>query len=655
MIGFDIEVAPNFTSLAAVSHDKREEHHFFCVHESLDQRQEYIEYLHNIILNNEILVTYNGLEYDYPVIHRILTNERYFLSASVSDVTAWVYNVSKHVITRQASRIQTPLIRQYDLYKIYHFDNKARATSLKKLQAVLRRDRVADLPFAHDQLITAEMIPMIKDYNIGDVLDTLAVLDRALSEGKIDTRVNVLPAEYPGIDFTNMSDVAIGEAILVYEIEKEQGFSIPNPQYKQFNSFKIQDILLKNLHFNDPQFKKVYNFFASNVVTSTKGSFPLYSCKVSGLEYFYGQGGIHGSVSNKIVSSDDEYSIVDWDVSSFYPNIAIVNDIHPSHVGKIFNVVYKRIYDKRASIPKSNPMNGSYKLSLNGAFGKSGDGFSKLFDPKTTMSITINGQLLLSMFIDMIITTIGQDVEVIQANTDGCTLRIKKTREQDMLEIVDRWQSMTHLMLERADYSKMIISDVNNYMAIKIDGKVKYKGRFEIDRELHKNPSNRIIAIAVANYFINNISPEETITTHLLKTEYPNIPDDKGKPIVAYGAHDFFSICRAKPSPDKGMAYFYLWSVDNGAVVKTKLQKLNRYYYCKSKSSKIIKVYEDGSSSSLDKDRVGHAMANDLRTSPIDASTIDFDVYIKRAYKIINNFSNSSTVKNVSSSQLNLF
>ena len=44
-----------------------------------------------------------------------------------------------------------------------------------------------------------------------------------------------------------------------------------------------------------------------------------------------------------------------------------------------------------------------YKLAANGAYGKSGEESSFLYDPKYTMSTTINGQLLLSMLLEEIL------------------------------------------------------------------------------------------------------------------------------------------------------------------------------------------------------------------------------------------------------------
>jgi hypothetical protein len=57
---------------------------------------------------------------------------------------------------------------------------------------------------------------------------------------------------------------------------------------------------------------------------------------VNGFRYDYGVGGIHGSLSNKVVTENKTWSIVDLDVASYYPNLAIANKIYPEHLGKQF-------------------------------------------------------------------------------------------------------------------------------------------------------------------------------------------------------------------------------------------------------------------------------------------------------------------------------
>ena len=51
-----------------------------------------------------------------------------------------------------------------------------------------------------------------------------------------------------------------------------------------------------------------------------------------------------------------------------------------------------------------------------------------------TMQICINGQLSIAMLIDLLEQDL-EDLEVIQANTDGITIRIKKTDKSKMHDI----------------------------------------------------------------------------------------------------------------------------------------------------------------------------------------------------------------------------
>lgn len=74
--------------------------------------------------------------------------------------------------------------------------------------------------------------------------------------------------------------------------------------------------------------------------------------------------------------------------------------------------------------------------------------------------------------------------------------------------------ALTGLYIEDNYYKKFVLRDVNNYTAIYESGDAKYKGCFEIDKEYHKDPSMRIVPIALSNYFIKGIPVEETIYNH---------------------------------------------------------------------------------------------------------------------------------------------
>jgi len=104
------------------------------------------------------------------------------------------------------------------------------------------------------------------------------------------------------------------------------------------------------------------------------------------------------------------------------------------------------------------------------------------------------------------------DLTLIQINTDGLTCKLRKQHESEYYNICKQWESITRLQLEYAYYSKMIIRDVNNYIAIYTNGKAKCKGSFEFENlPLHKNKSELIVRKAIYNYFLYNTPVEDTI------------------------------------------------------------------------------------------------------------------------------------------------
>lgn len=100
------------------------------------------------------------------------------------------------------------------------------------------------------------------------------------------------------------------------------------------------------------------------------------------------------------------------------------------------------------------------KLSLNGAYGKSNESTSWLYDPMFTMQITLNGQLMLTMLAEILVDNI-EECEVLQVNTDGITVRINKNEKYNYGELCNHWEALTGLELEFVEYSKMVIRDVN--------------------------------------------------------------------------------------------------------------------------------------------------------------------------------------------------
>ena len=151
---------------------------------------------------------------------------------------------------------------------------------------------------------------------------------------------------------------------------------------------------------------------------SLKGSFK-YTFDYKNVKTHFGLGGAHGAASKGVYESSDDMIIMSSDVTSFYPNLAIKNQVVSwTFSKKAFCDQYEWFFEERKKIPKSNPMNYVYKIILNSTFGLSNDVNSFFYDPELCMRITINGQLTLMMLYEQIMERIPGAIALLQ-NTDG--------------------------------------------------------------------------------------------------------------------------------------------------------------------------------------------------------------------------------------------
>ena len=336
-----------------------------------------------------------------------------------------------------------------------------------------------------------------------------------------------------------------------------------------------------------------------------------------------------------VYEARNSLKIIDLDVASFYPNLAIKNRLYPEHLGESFCDIYSDLYQRRVFAKQNmdNTTDAGIKLLLNSVFGLSGNEYSYLFDKKFLLSITINGQLLLLMFVEQL----QKISKIIQCNTDGVTIMIEDDDIPKMSELIKWWEDLTKLELERADYSKMVIVNVNNYLAVTTSGKVKYKGSMEIDKEMkgeiqyHKDHSKRIVPLAVSLYFTHGIPVKDTILNHLKSDDYYD-----GK-IKNHGIFDFLLGVKSKGGK-KGTPKMILKDFSGGELNETVLQKTNRYYIS-NKGGHFVKRYDDGSEIQIESNPMRGRyykikIMNQLEE--LEDYDIDYTYYIREADKLVN-------------------
>ena len=612
----DIETLKSCFTYTALNIDTLEQVQY-VIHK---ERNDILDLMHHLTLVKG-MIGYNIINFDYPVLHYMMQQfvdeweDLILLSIFHPDeICKLIHKRAQDIIEAQNARNFNSIVAVkrsdwafalLDLFKIWHFNNPAKATSLKALEIAMQLPDVMDMPIDHEREdIKAEEIDDILIYNANDVFATYQFYLK--SKEKIDLRKDII--KLYDIPCLNFNDVKIGESIFLKLLAKDMGINQwdLNKLRTHRESINFTDIILPYITFNSKPFKDLLYDFKSTVVTKTKDGFKKQVTIKDGI-LDYGQGGLHMCIKPGVYESNEEYMIYDIDVSSFYPNIAVNNNFRPEHLGDSFSKIYSNIYHERSKIPKTDPRNGAYKLMLNGCFGKAGDINSFLYDKKFLLSITVNGQLLLTLLLDKFIHI--KDLQVLQCNTDGITLRFKRKDYLMIKNICSAWEDLTKLKLEYVEYNKMVIRDVNNYMAQTTANKIKYKGAFEIDKDYHKDHSFKIIPIALSKYFFEDIPIEETLKDH------DNIYDFCGR--QKFGKDSYGTL---------------ITLIGNQSEVKNTGKNIR--YYVTTKGSTLLKVYTKGTNEYIHK---GYQVKdfNKYVKKDIKDYKIDYTFYKKECMKEI--------------------
>ncbi len=598
-------------------------------------------------------VGYNNLRFDSQVMEWVIRNYENWHELSNLEITARIAQKASDVIDDANHELfpeyrESDLsIKQLDLFRIHHFDNKNRRVSLKRLEFEMDLENIEEMPISHvKESLTTEDITLITEYCINDVkatyqfyLVTIGQTDHPLYKGdnKIELRQDI-EAEF-GIPCLNYSDSKIGDEMIKKYYCQEKGIDYKELPKKGFfrKSIDVNKCIAPYVSFQTPELKQ----FLARIKKLKLGMQDDFKEELHfyGNVYSFMKGGLHTENSPKVFEANEEYEIIDWDVSSYYPAIIINNARYPQHLGREFLRGYQAMFEKRLELKplakkdkKIKGIVGALKLAVNSVYGKSSDMQSWIYDRQLTMFTTITGELSLMMLIEAYELA---GIHVISANTDGVTIMIKKCYIEKMHEINTWWSELTKYELERADYQKIIFSTVNDYLAIKTDGEVKKKGDFVTDFELHKNKSARIVPIALEQYFLHNIPVATTIRS----------------------ATNIYDFClRQKASSD-----FHYEGYDRHTGDKTIYNRLIRYYVSNT-GEKLLKVKNENSDSGAPDVMQVEAgewlvtVCNHLKSTHSMAN-INYSYYIERAEKIIHKIATEGKTRKivVDPNQLTLF
>ncbi len=465
------------------------------------------------------LVGFNNLAYDWPVINYLRLVRKKLSALKGIDCARELSTFSNKIIAQKFSEVREPRIPQLDLFKIHHFDNKNKAMSLKALEIALNWPLVADMPIHHtDYVDTIEKAQAVAEYNDNDVLCTKLFLEKS----KKDIELRRSLSEIFSIDLWNANEAKIGEEIILHKISRITKTPVEylRKQNTKRDSVDLKQVMLP-ISFVSREFQKAYNIFSRTVLDTSikeegykktkedKKKEEICSVIYDGVVYDFGLGGLHGLRAPGVYESTDTHVIMSVDVASYYAHLAIVNGFRPEHLDESFGIAYPEIYTERKKYKKGTPENSGLKIALVSVFGKSKSQWSPLYDPRFTMQITVNGQLLLAKLAEDITTR--SNAYVLMANTDGLEIMVPRTQVKWIEDICKMWEKKTNLTLETKRYKKIFTRDINNYIGLLEDGSTYNKGAYEWDNLTYaKDHSMLCVPYAAQKFLVDGQSIQKS-------------------------------------------------------------------------------------------------------------------------------------------------
>lgn len=624
---YDIEVFPNFFCYTGINilTDKVVQYRI-----SSNSRVNQLTSLICHMSSLSAMIGFNNVNYDYPILHYLMQAASNFAKIPCDKLTYLIYLKSQFIIESEYSAIRAKDVKvpQIDLYRIHHFDNKAKRTSLKDLEIAMQFSKVEDLPYGFNHMLTSEEENKVMVYNINDVEATREFYNRTVEVIRLRQELG----KQFRLNLINHNDPKIGADIFAKYICENLKINIFDLKNMRTNrpTIDLKECILPFVKFKSKEFNKLLDKLKSTTISKTKNAFSE-SVIYKGFKYDFGTGGIHGCVKPGVYISNDEELIETCDVTSLYPNLSIKNNFYPEHLGEGFVRIYETIFNQRDVAKKAynhhsalglidtrnKAINEGLKLGLNGVYGKSNDQYSFFFDPKFTMQITINGQLLLAMLAEDLSNA---GFKVLMINTDGLECVVPREEKLIYHTICAKWQQLTKLSLEFDTYDRMIIRDVNNYISITKLNKRKYKGTFEINKAYHKDPSNKIRTIALSEYFIEGIPIEDTIRSHT------NILDFC---LRFKATHGWRSELRTVNS--------------DATLTVDRCQKTNRYFVS-NKGGTYLKVHDDGREEQIEAGWYTKILNNYDSDIPLENYNINYEYYINETKKVINVIENKQLI-----------
>lgn len=578
------------------------------------------------ILANVIFCGYNNLHYDNPIINYIIEYEDKLMQYNIPTICSSIFNLSKTITTSSEDNIDAWKHWKYqiwfDTFDILTmlYSNKLRV-GLKEIQVTMQYPNVQEFVCDWTKPLPLEDFDSMIDYNINDIESTSELLNRCKKD--VDLRI-AIEDEY-GVRVLSKDGVNIGMKILTQKYLEKTGLTwwdikdLRSPM----SVIPLKDVILPFIKYDSPILQRVLEDMKNQIVSPGRKGYEN-KFVFNNLRYSVGVGGIHSVNSPEIIIPRDDEMLIDIDVASLYPSMLIEYEFYPRHLGKEFLEVYKQIKDERIEAKHNGDKvkNETLKLALNGLSGNLQNEHNFCYSPFAVMQIRINGQLLLLMLAEKL-TQIG--CRIVQANTDGLFVLLKKDAYSKVNSICREWEQLTKLTLEEDRFKAMYQYAINDYFAITEDNKVKEKGMFITAVKLGKGLTPKIIPKAVISFFKDGIPVEDTIKNCTDIRDFL-MSEKTGKQWhVEYMNEEQQRTNRFYASTNGG----YLWKWKDTGHKEGEIITYTEPYVGERKYKASARQYQNMLTAS------GVTLLNKFDDKPIEERKINYRYYIMEAYKII--------------------
>lgn len=575
---------------------------------------------------NVIFCGYNNLHYDNPIINYIIEYEDKLMQYNIPTICSSIFNLSKTITTSSEDNIDAWKHWKYqiwfDTFDILTmlYSNKLRV-GLKEIQVTMQYPNVQEFVCDWTKPLPLEDFDSMIDYNINDIESTSELLNRCKKD--VDLRI-AIEDEY-GVRVLSKDGVNIGMKILTQKYLEKTGLTWQDIKdlRSPMSVIPLKDVILPFIKYNSPILQRVLDDMKNQIVSPGRKGYEN-KFVFNNLRYSVGVGGIHSVNSPEIIIPRDDEMLIDIDVASLYPSMLIEYEFYPKHLGKEFLEVYKQIKDERIEAKHNGDKvkNETLKLALNGLSGNLQNEHNFCYSPFAVMQIRINGQLLLLMLAEKL-TQIG--CRIVQANTDGLFVLLKKDAYSKVNSICREWEQLTKLTLEEDRFKAMYQYAINDYFAITEDNKVKEKGMFITAVKLGKGLTPKIIPKAVISFFKDGIPVEDTIKNCTDIRDFL-MSEKTGKQWhVEYMNEEQQRTNRFYASTNGG----YLWKWKDTGHKEGEIITYTEPYVGERKYKASARQYQNMLTAS------GVTLLNKFDNKPIEERKINYRYYITEAYKII--------------------